>query len=294
MRRTFWLCFFLCACSPSDRPHTTNDSAPYCEAAQRVRTLPDGLREASGVAVSRRHPGTLWVHNDSGEPLLFALDTLGNLRARIAITTSIIDWEDIAVGPCGDTSCLYLGAIGDNRQNRTDRMVLRLREPALADTTVEIDERFPYRLPGGPQDMEALFVTQDERIYLISKGRSGPISLYGFPHPASSTEANPLVELQRLTPGLVQLPEMVTGAAAAMDGKTVVIRTYSALQLYSFDGAQLAPLLATTGFNLESLREHQGEGVDISPNGTIYLVSEKGLDEGDPPLSRVRCSLSAR
>lgn len=294
MRRTFWWCLLLGACTPADGPRPANDSAPYCEAAQRVRTLPDALREASGVAISRRHPGLLWVHNDSGEPVLFALDTLGNLRARIAIATPIIDWEDIAVGPCGEASCLYLGAIGDNRQNRSDRMVLRLREPALDDTRVEIDERFRYRLPGGPQDMEALFVTQDERIYLISKGRSGPISLFGFPHPPSGTALNTLTELQQLTPGLVQLPEMVTGAAAAVDGKTVVIRTYSALQLYSFDGERLDPLLATTGFDLQSLREHQGEGVDISADGTVYLVSEKGLDEGDPPLSRVRCSLSAR
>src|SRR5688572_28073048 len=32
------------------------------------------LPEASGVAVSRRSPGMLWAHNDSGEAVVFALD----------------------------------------------------------------------------------------------------------------------------------------------------------------------------------------------------------------------------
>jgi hypothetical protein len=292
-RRLLVLCL-VSGCAQSDQPDTTaNLRAPFCEAAQRVRSLPSALREASGVAVSRRHPGILWVHNDSGEPILYALDTLGHLRARVTVAERAADWEDIAVGPCGSASCLYIGAIGDNLQNRDDRMVLRLPEPDLAAKDVAITERFRYQLPGGPQDIEAFFVLPNERIYLISKGRSGPVTLFGFPAHVSTQTANTLVELQRLTPGLVQLPEMVTGAAATPDGRTVVIRTYSALQLYSFETNQLAPLLAAS-LNLEPLAEHQGEGVDVTADGTVYLVSEKGLGELDPPLSRVRCELSSK
>jgi hypothetical protein len=284
----------LSACTPTDQPRAHADGgAPYCADAQHVRALPRALREASGVAISRRHPGILWVHNDSGEPVLYALDTLGHERARIAVDARATDWEDVAVGPCGSQSCVYIGATGDNLQNRADRMILRFPEPDLTAGRAAIVDRFRYRLPRGPQDAEAFFVMPDERIYLISKGRSGPITLFGFPAAASTHDVNTLDELQQLTRGLVQLPEMVTGAGVTPDGRIVVIRTYSALQLYSFESNRLSPLLATSGFDLEPLGEHQGEGVDISAAGTVFLVSEKGLADADPPLSRVSCRLSA-
>jgi hypothetical protein len=294
MKRWVLLLCLLAACAETDVPRAATESAvaPQCSSAQRVRALPPDLREASGVAVSRKHPGILWVHNDSGEPVLFALDTLGRLRARITVVARVAsDWEDIAVGPCGDDSCVYIGAIGDNLQNRSDRVVLRLPEPDLSAQRVAVIDLFRYQLPRGAQDVEAFFVMPDERIYLISKGRSGPVTLFAFPENSSTREANLLTELQQLTPGLVQLPEMVTSAAATPDGQTIVVRSYSALQLYSFKNNQLVPQLAGGGFDLQPLREHQGEGVDITAAGTVFLVSEKGLDEADPPLSRVSCQL---
>ena len=141
------------------------------------------------------------------------------------------------------------------------------------------------------QDAEAFFVLPDERMYLISKGRRGPITLFAFP-PASADSLVTLQALQQLTSGLVQLPEMVTAAGATPDGRVIVIRSYSALQLYGFDGARLTPLLDATGLDLQPLREFQGEGVDINAQGTVYLVSEKGLEARRPPLSKVHCKLS--
>ena len=84
---------------------------------------------------------------------------------------------------------------------------------------------------------------------------------------------------------------MVTGAGAEPDGKVIVIRTYSALQLYALNGAQLTPRLTGPGFDLQPLGEFQGEGVDITENGSVYLVSEKGLGDENPALSKVSCSL---
>lgn len=267
------------------------ESAPSCAPPQLVAPLPEDLNEASGVAFSRRHPGVLWVHNDSGEPVVFALDTLGNLLARVTVAAPNHDWEDIAVGPCGERDCLFIAAIGDNPQNRTDRAVYRLPEPALGVRRVTPTDTFRYRLPTGPQDAEAFFVLPDERMFLISKGRRGPITLFTFP-PASADSVVTLQALQQLTSGLVQLPEMVTAAGATPDGRVIVIRSYSALQLYAFDGVRLTPLLDATGLDLQPLREFQGEGVDINAQGTVYLVSEKGLEDRRPPLSKVQCKLS--
>jgi hypothetical protein len=74
-----------------------------------------GLRGASGLTVSGRVPGRLWTHNDSGEPVLFALDPRGSVTGRVRLTGAAVeDWEAIAAGPCGADSCLYMADIGDN------------------------------------------------------------------------------------------------------------------------------------------------------------------------------------
>jgi hypothetical protein len=116
--------------------------------------------------------------------------------------------------------------------------------------------------------------------------------LYALPT-GDAGERVTLRPLQSLTAGLVQLPDMVTAAAAAPDGKHVLVRTYSSLQLYSFENEQLEPLSDTSGYDLRTLKEFQGEGADIDANGVVYLISEKGLGEEAPPLSKVVCKFSA-
>jgi hypothetical protein len=280
----------LLSCTPAsdDGENVTS----LCEAPHRIAAVPDELKEASGLAISRRNPGILWAHNDGGAAVLFALDTLGRVRARVRIQDiDNDDWEDIAVGSCGNGTCLYIGAIGDNLQGRTDRAVHIIPEPAITDATARPVRSLRYRFPEQAHDTEALFVV-DDRVYLITKGRSGPITVYALPTAEAGARVT-LRPLQSLTDGLVQLPDMVTAAAAAPDGKHVLVRTYSSLQLYSFENEQLAPLSDRSGYDLQTLKEFQGEGADIDANGVVYLISEKGLGEEAPPLSKVICKFSA-
>ena len=48
---------------------TASIAAPQCQSSGPLVRIP-ALPEASGVAVSRRSPGRLWAHNDSGEAVL--------------------------------------------------------------------------------------------------------------------------------------------------------------------------------------------------------------------------------
>ncbi|HEY0303482.1 MAG TPA: hypothetical protein VGC44_00845, partial [Longimicrobiales bacterium] len=216
MKRVVVAAALLAACAPGegdDAPPEQGD-APQCTEAHNIASLPPVLREASGVAASIRHPGILWVHNDSGEPVVFAIDTMGNVRGRIMLPVGNGDWEDSEVAHCGEGSCIYLGAIGDNRQARQDRAILRFPEPDITATATVRPVAFRYRVPGGAQDMEALFVLPGERMFVITKGRSGPVTLFSFPDPPSTDDVNTLAPVQQLTAGLVQLPDMVTGAGA--------------------------------------------------------------------------------
>ncbi|CAN5636884.1 hypothetical protein BH23GEM9_BH23GEM9_06230 [soil metagenome] len=272
----------------------THDGAELCTNAIRIATLPPQLDEASGIAASRVYSDIFWVHNDSeGSPALYAVDRQGNLIAELDLNDagSQFDWEDIATGPCPAGSCVYIGDIGDNLHDREDRAVLRLPEPEPRTGPVGSVDRFPFRYPDGPRDAEALFVTADTTIFIISKGRTGAVTLYRYPPPLRAGQRVTLIPVQQLTPGLVQLPELVTAAAATPDGRYVLVRSYAYLQLFRFDADSLAPVWPAPGFDLDGLGEPQGEGVEILADGTVYLVSETGPEDRPAPFSRLRCRI---
>ena len=102
-------------------------AAPQCRPAGSLVRVPE-LPEESGVAVSRRVPGRLWTHNDSGEAVIFALDARGSVTARVRLTgASVEDWEAIAVGPCPAGSCVFVADIGDNDAQRKRGLHIRDR-----------------------------------------------------------------------------------------------------------------------------------------------------------------------
>lgn len=97
------------------------------------RTPPTILTEASGIVESRRSPGTLWLHNDSGAgPRIVALAKTGAAQAIYDLAgASARDWEDLALGPgpVRGQSYLYIGDIGDNGESRASIDIYRVAEP---------------------------------------------------------------------------------------------------------------------------------------------------------------------
>jgi hypothetical protein len=286
------LATLLLACAP-DR--TAADPDEVCTEPRVAARLPDILDEASGVAISRQFDGVLWVINDT-EPVarVFAIDTAGividEMRVRDARN---VDWEDVAVGECSAGHCLYIAEIGDNLHDRQTVGFYRVPEPAPGDSITAAAEWFPFRYPTGPQDAEALFVAPDETVYVISKGRNRPVTLYRYPPPLRAGETVELELLQELSEGIVQLPDMVTGAGITPDGGVVAVRTYAWLRLYRLTGHELEPLLDLPGIDLAPLAEPQGEGTDIRQDGWIVLTGERGLDTLPAPLGTLYCRLDS-
>ena len=101
------------------------------------------IKEASGIAASRKNPGVLWTHNDSGgKNRLFAFDTLGsNLGYYMLAGAQNHDWEDIALGPAAGTndSYLYVADIGDNSLSRDVKFIYRVREPRVSVGQAHVD-----------------------------------------------------------------------------------------------------------------------------------------------------------
>ena len=281
---------FTAACTGPASKSSAGDS-PECSPVD-TRELPAELEEASGIAPSQLDDGVFWVHNDGGPALLYAIDTTGTVKARVRLPLRRnVDWEDIAAAPCGDGNCLYIAAIGDNKQRRSARSIFRIREPALSDSVSAKPARFQFVTPGKSHDAEALVVLPDDELYLITKGRSGPITVFAFPKPLQQDSIMMLTRVKTLSRGLVQLPDMVTGAAVVPGTRIVAVRTYSGMQFYRAENGTLNALYDRP-YDLRALNEPQGEGITVETDGSIVLVSERALSKA-AVLSRIQCKLPA-
>ncbi|MBI1967931.1 MAG: hypothetical protein HYS40_08060 [Gemmatimonadetes bacterium] len=242
--------------------------------------------ESSGVAVSRAHRGVLWTHNDSGDgPYVYATDTAGTDRGALLVPgADAVDWEDMALGPCPNAAgdCLYLADTGDNLERRPSVTVYAVAEPAPpvapADTqrTTAAPAVLRLRYPDGPHDVEAIFVSfRDGALYLVSKGRSGPIRLYRVPRAAwggDSTVVATQVQELPIVPDR-DAGRWVTGAAMRRDGRLVAVRTYTDIHFFTpTGGGRLLP--AARPACVIGAIEEQGEAIDFLDNSTLVLTSE--------------------
>ena len=252
------------------------------------------LDEASGVAVSRRHRGLLWTHNDGPRPFLFATDTTGAALGTVRIRADIDDWEDIALGPCGRESCLYLADTGDNRERRGSVRIYRLPEPAPAVARrggSEAAEVVHVRYPDGPHDVEAMWVDPEGDVQLVTKGRRGDVRQFRVGSAAWRTGravAQPLailpIDLSR------RLDRVVTGAGMSPDGRLVALRTYR--EVYFFErgpGGALRVPADAIACNLGGT-DIQGEGVAWLDRERLVLTSERAVRPSGT-VAVVRCPL---
>lgn len=263
-----------------------------CRVVGQPASLPS-LREASGAALGRRTPGILWTHNDSGEPVITALDTSGAVRARMWVAgAQLVDWEDIAVGPCPTGSCVYVADIGDNAAKRSGITVYRFTEPGLRDQSTRDAEAFRGSYPGrAAHDAEALFVTADGGVYVVTKGETAGIGLYRFPMPLRTGLPMQLEKVATLSTARVPRPQRITGAALSPDGRWVVLRRMASLALYRTERLTQGNAARPVLFDLGGAREQQGEGVALANDGTVYLLGEGGGKGRPGTFVRLKCEL---
>jgi hypothetical protein len=255
-----------------------------CRLTESLTKLPE-LSEASGLTLSRSHPGLLWSHNDSGAPVLFAVTTGGAIKSKVTVAGAHVeDWEDIAAGPCPQGSCLYIGDIGDNNPSRQRITVYRLKEPAPAEGTTRAVEAFHATYPDGPRDAEAMFVASND-IFILTK--DPPATLYRFPQKLQPDGTGQLQRIASFDDTFRK--ERVTGAAASPDGQWVVLRTHKTVIFYRLSRLTSGHVGEGLRFDVGPLNEPQGEGVALASDGTVYLAGEGGGAGGT--LGRITCTL---
>jgi hypothetical protein len=290
--------------------HLENGKEFAARVLEEVGSVPEELRESSGVVVSRTQPGVLWSHNDSGDgPNLYAIDISGKLLAQFRVANAMArDWEDISSGPCpagGETkeppqpsACLYVADIGDNNQVRREVTIYIVAEPKVpgSDASPPVTARsFNFRYAEGPTDAEAIAVRPNGEITIVSKGRNGKIDFFII---SADTVRRVLASGETITAryngntGILpddRTGRLATAAAASPDGMTLAVRTY--YDVYFFGLVNERRENRWRNLNRPcSLgdAEPQGEAIDYLDADTLLLTSERA--RGRPGgIHRVQC-----
>jgi hypothetical protein len=283
----------LAACGGGDAPATTGTAAkairkpaaPLPAICGRLRTVVTGRLEApdateiSGLVASPTQPGVLWAHNDSGDRArIFALRSDGSLIASLDVPgAEATDWEDIAVGPGGD---LLLGDIGDNTSVRKDIDIYRVPEPRLADgpATTATATRLRLTYPDGAHDAETLLADPHTgEIVIVTKRLDGRSGVYVAQAPARDAPGEAV--LRHVADLRLGLGGLTTAGDVSGDGRTVAIRTYTALFAWTRKpGASLAATLARKPCvgSAQLAREGQGESLALSRDGRSFFTVPEG------------------
>ena len=250
--------------------------------ARRVGVVKtDLIREASGIVASRRNPGVLWVHNDSGAgPKVFAINTQGEMLGICTLRgITARDWEDIAIGPGPDPNqpYLYVGDIGDNHAKRREVVVYRVAEPNVSATafgTMAIGPPDAIRLtyPGGPRDAETLLVDPLTRdIYIVAK-RELFSKVYRAGFPQSTARPTQMELVTSLSWGFA------VGGDVSPDGREVIVRGMFNASLWARPaGKPLWHAFSGEQIFLPLANELQGEAIGFDSQGLGYFTIGEGL-----------------
>ena len=260
-----------------------------CRLAGSIVRVPE-LREASGIAISRRLPGRLWVHNDSGAPVLFAINTSGAVTGRLRLSgADVDDWEAVAVGACPAGSCIYVGDIGDNNARRKRITVYRFTEPAATAESAAVGDVFHATYPDGPHDAESLLVTPEGRMHVVTKGDRGA-ALYRFPR---EPRAGSTVQLERVgaprESSRRRDNDRITDGAVSPDGERVVLRSNNALIFYRTSELLAGNWREIGRVDVKHLGEPQGEGIAFGADNTVFLAGEGGGRSRTGTFARLTC-----
>jgi hypothetical protein len=252
--------------------------------------------------VSRLQPEILFAHNDHDRPVVYALDLQGREHARITLDgATASDIEDIAIGPCGAQTCIYLGDIGDNSAARSEYAVMRFPVPMVPASAGQAAmttsfERFRFVYEDGSHNAEGLMVAPDGTVYTVTKlapgsgGRvaaTGPSSIYRLPSSMTTTAVATARKVVTLT--VPATGDLAASAAAAHPcGLGFLLRTYD--RVYEFlapAGMAFEASFTATPKVVAMPNEPQSEGIDYRADGRGFVTSGEGASA---PIFQTVCA----
>jgi hypothetical protein len=249
--------------------------------------ISDQLSEISGIENPVR---SVYISiNDSGdEPVLYIMKSDGVIFHKIFISGSKnVDWEDLSF----DGDFLYVGDIGNNRNQRKDLMIYRIPwnnswgnyyidgklNHNLPDTlrADPFSFNYPDQISFPPEESRMNFDSEaltyaDGKILILSKDRSKPYQglskIYELDLSDKSSKTKLLQEIQ--LNGVSWLTGSVTGCDY-LNNKLYVL-TYKRLYIFERTKGQFKLLRKK---NLGRLQ--QWEGISVESESEVRIVAEK-------------------
>lgn len=262
---------------------------------QQRETIPcrqPAVREASGLAMSRRLEGWFWWINDSGSaPVLYLTGPDGGSRGNFQVDAGNTDWEDLSSFVWKGESYLIVGDTGDNLAKRDFCTLYVLAEPDREAMGSGHGGRLKpawtirFRYPGGPRDCEAVAVDPVEETILLMSKRTQPPELYQLPLRPDGGE---VLTVKKLGVTNVAAPDgarvhafggQPTAMDVSADGRRAVVLTYDGV--FVFDrkaGEGWAGCFARPAGMFAQHRLVQAECVAFSKDSRSLYVASEGAD----------------
>lgn len=269
--------------------------------AEQICVISDErILESSGLALSRREPNAVWIHNDSGDTArLFLVGMDGSTRGvfHLADVPMPLDWEDMCSFTLEGDPWLLVGDVGDNAihrrlgapesgPERACRLLL-FREPALKDAdeqdAVPVHTTILFEFEDGPRNCESVAVDTERReILLVSKSKSTPLDCGVYMIPLT-LEAGTTSAVAR------RIGDLDTPYATAMDiapdsRRLVIISSKGALVVDRAADQGWGDALRGESTSLALPRRENGETVCFGRNRNELLLNSERVGQ---PLWRV-------
>jgi hypothetical protein len=271
------------------------------------------LDEASGMAASKVDPNRLYHTNDTwprNAPAFFITDTAGqNLKMvgleNLTSSPRSDDIEDLDVGSCGDTACLFIGDIGDNRGNRSELRIFLVEEFIDIPESIAPRQIIRVQYPDGPHDAESLAVHPNGDIYILSKeGASllgtAPARLYRLPRETWENAGDEVltleyagnIDLRALSGTTINIfSHIATGMDISGDGERLLVLTYGEIFEIALDVSLLGgeTIGTETSYKqIEVVTLLQQESVSYANEGYSFFYTAEARS-GSAPLMLETC-----
>jgi hypothetical protein len=238
--------------------------------------LDSKINEGSGLLAWN---GYLWTHNDSGAPVLYALDTVtGRITKQYVLPgKKNQDWEDLSQ----DEQHLYIGAVGNNRNEKDSLKIYIVNKSELLRNRIVMDSItfvWPEIISRGKSrkinfDCEAMAVIEG-RIYLFTKEWKKQQCTKVFTLPKNPGNYTAKYETT------FETKILITGASYNSGNRKLVLCGYNMLGrpcLFVFPYFRTQDVFGKQGLkiNVKHLAFHQVEGITTFDGEHYYLINEQ-------------------
>ncbi|WP_394276694.1 hypothetical protein [Luteococcus sp.] len=239
--------------------------------------LDDAVDSLTGLAIDPSS-GFTWT-SDTSRVVAHRAD--GQRAGALTLDVRPTDVEGLAFG----NGSLWIGDVGDRQGSRSQVQVLRVESPEPGSSART--ERFVLRYPDGAHDAQAMTVSPNGRIYVITRGARPGIYRTSTTPQASTSQSVQGNDLTRIA----DAPGGVTDAAYSSDGSQLVLR--SARAVHVIDGqeftetASAALASGSGGFAMAPgqagmvLSDGEGVLVDVALPATLVQLPDDA-EAADP------------